>query len=277
MTPGNEKNGLKVSIITIVYNNAGFVEDTIRSVVGQSYSSIEYIIVDGGSTDGTLDVIRKYDQYIAKWISEKDDGIADAFNKGLALATGDYIVCLNSDDMLSDNSRVQVMVDEIIKNDYPCFIYGDFDIVDRDSGNILYRGVVNFTPKGMIKKGEIFPHPCLFTHKDYFKNYGIFDTRFKIAMDYELFMRGIFQVKIVHVPELITTIRGGGVSTFNRPVVIDEIILALEKNGYLRSGFARARKRLYYKSRLVAKKSLEFLCLYKLFFSLRNVLRRAGL
>jgi len=273
MISGNNKNNLKISIITIVYNGIDFVEDTIKSVVGQSYKHTEYIIIDGGSTDGTVDVIKAYEKYITKWTSEKDGGIADAFNKGLALSTGDYIVCLNSDDMLADTSRIQAMVDEIIKNDYPCFVYGDFDIIDRNSGDTLYRGVVNFSRKGMIKRGEILPHPCLFTNGKYFKKYGVFDTGYKIAMDYELFLRGIFTEKVVHVPILITKIRSGGMSTKNRSLVVDEIIAALEKNGFLRSRFARTRKRLYFLLRLAARKALEYTYLYKIFSHTRNALK----
>jgi len=267
---------LKISIITIVYNNCIFIEDAIKSVVEQSYKNIEYIVIDGGSTDGTVDIIKAYETYITEWISEEDNGIAEAFNKGLSLATGDYILFLNSDDMLVDYSVIQTMIHEISRNNYPCFVYGDFNIIDRDSGNRLYRGVVKFSPKGMIKKGEMLPHPCLFTNREYFKHYGLFDTRYKIAMDYEIFLRGIFAEKVVHVPVVTTKIRSGGISTKNRSLVVDEIIAALEKNGFLRSKLAVTGRRLYFVLRYTARKILEYVYLYKIFSYARNVLNRSS-
>lgn len=270
-------DNIKISVITVIYNGIDFIEDTIRSVIGQDYNNLEYIIIDGGSTDGTVELLKSYDNNVTRWISEKDGGIAEAFNKGLTHCTGDYVLFLNSDDMLTDPSVIQTIVDEINKNSHPCLIYGDFDIIDRNSGKPLYRGVVNFSCKGMIKRGEILPHPCLFTSKKYFDKYGTFDTWYRIAMDYELFLRGVFKETVVHVPVLTTKIRSGGASTGNRELVVEEIIAALEKNGHLRSPLAKLRRNLYFTFRFYVRKFLEYTFLYSSFTYLRNMIRRMSL
>lgn len=276
MDPTSQNRMIRISVITAVYNNSAFVEDTIKSIISQTYPNIEYIIIDGKSSDGTVDIVRNYEKQITRWTSERDNGIADAFNKGLKLCTGDYILFLNSDDMLADPSVIKTIVDEIKKNSHPCFIYGDFDIIERCSGTTLHRGSIYFSRKGMIERGEILPHPCLFASRKYFDKYGFFDTRYKIAMDYELFLRGIFDERVVHVPVLTTRIRSGGASTRNRELVVREIIAALEKNGFLRSPLARLRRYLYFTIRFYARKCLEYTFLYGLFTHFRYRLRRGS-
>lgn len=262
----------KISIITIVRNGQQFIEQTIKSVLKQSYVNIEYIVIDGGSTDGTVDVIKSLESRITKWVSEKDEGIADAFNKGLSHATGDYVLFLNADDALIDPDVVTRAVQEIIEHHWPMLIYGDFDLLNRDSGEVVYRGRVMLTRRGMLR-GQILPHPCLFTHRSYFEKYGIFDTSFRISMDYEWLLRGGLEEEIVHMPMLVSNIRGGGISTQDQARVVNEIIRALQKNGHYSSVWAGTALRSYFAARALFRVALTRLGLYRLFFNFRNRLK----
>jgi glycosyltransferase involved in cell wall biosynthesis len=264
---------IRFSIITIVRNNRSFIGDAIRSVISQSYPHVEYVVIDGASTDGTVDVIRSHEEGIDKWVSERDNGIADAFNKGLALATGDYILFLNSDDALAGPDVLQAIAGKIVESDYPALFYGDYDILDRESGEFKYHGRVNFSPRGLIH-GQILPHPCLFTHRAYFDKYGNFDNDFRIAMDYEWLLRGGLAERVVHLPMLVTNIRDGGISTFDKRRVVDEIIQAQKKNKLIRSALGEYRLRGYFLGRTFARKVLSAVGLYKMFASLRNKLKQ---
>ena len=264
--------GPKISVITIVRNGRQFIEQTIKSVLGQSYGNMEYIVIDGVSTDGTVDIIKSYESEITKWVSEKDEGIADAFNKGLSYATGDYVLFLNSDDALANFDVLAAVAQQIIENKFPELIYGDYDILNRESGEVMYRGKVHFSPRE-IQYGQVLPHPCLFTRRSYFDKYGVFDTQYRIAMDYEWLLRGILKERVVHFPRLITNIRGGGISTLDQKRVIDEIILALKKNGYFSSKWSEVKVRGYFFVRSFSRKVLAEIGLYKLFLNLRNRLK----
>lgn len=262
----------KISVITIVRNGMPFVAQTIDSVLGQSYRDSEYIVIDGGSTDGTIDVVKSHESEITKWISEKDEGIADAFNKGLSFATGDYILFLNSDDSLANANVLDDMARKIAENEFPALIYGDYNILKRNSGEFLYHGMVKLSHKGLVH-GQVLPHPCLFTHRSYFDKYGGFDPRFRIAMDYEWLLRGGLIERIVHVPLLISNIRDGGISTLNHKKVVDEIVSALRKNNLIRSSLGEYKMRGYFFIRSFARNTLNAIGLYKLFFNLRNWLK----
>jgi glycosyltransferase involved in cell wall biosynthesis len=268
ITGGQDRTPL-ISIVTVVKNNCGFIEQTLKSVLGQTYKGIEYIVVDGGSTDGTVDIIRSHETGIAKWVSEKDEGISDAFNRGLILSTGDYILFLNSDDALANPDVLAVMADEITKNNFPSLIYGGHIMRDRTSGKELCRGSVRFSSKSM-QHGGVLPHPCLLTHRSFFEKYGLFDTRFKIAMDYELLLRGAPKEIVVSVPTVVTCIRDGGMSTVNRSLVVDEIIQALKKNGYLHSALSERKMRYYFSCRSFMKSALNWIGVYRAFVGLRK-------
>ena len=259
----------RISIITIVRNGRQFIKETIKSVLGQSYKNNEYIVIDGGSTDGTVGIIKLYESQITKWVSEKDEGIADAFNKGLSHATGDYVLFLNSDDALANSEVLAVVAKKIIENKFPILIYGDCDVLERNSGNVLYRASIQLSHKG-LKRGQMLPQPSLFTHRSYFEKYGVFDNHFKIAMDYEWLLRGGLKEEIVHMPMLVTCVRDGGVSTLNQSCVVDEIISALKKNKYISSKWAEFKMRGYFFGRAFVKSILASMGLYKAFNFLRN-------
>ena len=258
-----------VSIITAVRNGLPFVEETIESVLSQTYPAIEYIVVDGGSTDGTLDVVRRNGARIAHWISEPDRGISDAFNKGLRLASGDYLMFLNADDWLASPDAITLLVEAARARNCPQVIYGDCDLYDRDTRSFLYRASIPYERAALLG-GAALPHPGLLTHRDYFNLHGEFDESFRIAMDYEFFLRGVPQTGAHHVPGLVTNVRGGGISTRDENRVVNEIIAALKKNGYIRSTWAECRMRGYYLSRSFARSLLGTLGLYEAFSRIRN-------
>lgn len=262
----------KMTVITIVRNGMPYIEQTIKSVINQQYKNIEYIVIDGGSTDGTVETIKRYESGISKWVSEKDDGISDAFNKGLSFASGDYVLMLNSDDALASQNVLSEMSERIVENDFPQLIYGNYNILKRSTGEFSYHGVVNLTRKGMMR-GQVLPHPCLFTHRSYFEKYGRFDLQYKIAMDYEWLLRGGLVERIVHVPQLVSNIRDGGISTLDHNKVVDEIILALKKNHLLRSTLDEYRLRGYFYVRSLLRKVLDLIGLYNFFFAIRNRLK----
>lgn len=273
--PAHTDAAIKISVITIVRNGQPFVAQTIHSVISQDYPNLEYIVIDGGSTDGTLDVIRSNAAGITRWISEPDSGIADAFNKGVHLAGGDYLLTLNADDALADNGVLRRVAEAIVHSDYPVIFYGDGNILERHTGKFLHRVVIPFSEK-LIRQGHMLPHPCMFTHRSYFEKYGDFDTSFRIAMDYEWLLRGVLRERVVHSPLLVTNIRSGGISTRNRKKVIDEIVRAQKKNGLLPSPVAAFRLKAYFMARYMARSVLEMLGLYAVFDAWRKWRAKAG-
>lgn len=258
-----------ISIVTVVKNGVSFIDETIRSVLNQSYKNIQYIVIDGESDDGTVDIIKSHAGAISDWLSEPDAGIADAFNKGLKYVRGKYVLILNSDDALSNSSVIQSVVLEINRSNFPMLVYGDFDLLNRASGQVEYRGSIELSPQQMLR-GKIIPHPCLFTNMAYFEKYGEFDTSFRIAMDFEWMLRGGLTVTILHLPLLVTNIRDGGVSTQSTERAVEEIIRALQKNGYYRSFFGGARLRFYFYIRSWLRRTLVRFGFYQMFFNIRN-------
>ncbi len=198
----------KISVITVCYNSEKYIEHTITSVVTQTYDNVEYIIIDGGSSDGTLDIIKKYDAYIDRWISEPDDGIAHAMNKGIDLSTGDYILFLHSDDYLL-NSEVLEKSSHYLHPPYDIVF---FDIILEDNGHKRF-----FTPRGfnwwMNFKTGIFHQSSLCSRK-LFEKIGTFNTSLKIAMDYEFFLRAYkAEIKTKYVNMVLAVMRLVGVSS----------------------------------------------------------------
>lgn len=153
----------KVSIITVVYNGIEFLEETIKSVITQTYPNIEYIIVDGGSKDGTLEIIKKYESHISKWISESDKGIYDAMNKGIDLATGDWQNFLNAGDSFVDNNILEKIFTTNLEN--ITLVYGDI-IAIRENGQKLNVNAIELKDDNSLKKGMKVCHQAIFYHKD---------------------------------------------------------------------------------------------------------------
>ncbi len=200
-----------VSIITVVFNGEKYLEATIKSVFAQTYDQVEYIIIDGASTDTTPSIIRRYEEKIAHWVSEKDEGIYDAMNKGLSLASGKIIAILNADDWYEPNA-VELSVEAILEHDvdysYASVIYHDGTRV----GDIHPLAQNKFLPKAYFEMP--YPHITAFIKREIYDKIGTFDTSFKVAGDHDLALRIILEgYKGVEVRESIAHIVAGGVSS----------------------------------------------------------------
>lgn len=207
----------KVSIITVVYNNVQTMEQTIQSVLNQTYPNIEYIIVDGGSTDGTVEIIRRYLDRIAIFISEKDEGLYDAMNKGIGLASGEIIGILNSDDIYDVNTVSCVV--ENFRSQRVDVLYGNIMMMDDKISTNMYA----CSDIEELWYRMAIPHQATFVKKEIYVKYGTFDTQYQIAADYDLMLRLYSKgVKFWHVNKVLTYYRPGGVSFSNRGVCIEE-------------------------------------------------------
>lgn len=192
---------MKFSIITICLNSENFIEQTIRSVIGQEYLDIEYIIVDGGSFDGTVDIIRHYaekDKRI-KWVSEPDNGISDAMNKGVEMASGKYIAHLHSDEYYLDSKVISDVASILATAPETVWLTGSFHFVDEDGRFIREIGVRRYTYRRLIR-GNIILHPATFIRRDAFNAIGGFDLSLKYCMDYHLWLR----LGAIAAPELLS-------------------------------------------------------------------------
>ncbi|MBD5449609.1 MAG: glycosyltransferase [Lachnospiraceae bacterium] len=198
----------KVSIITVVYNGAKTIEQTIQSVLQQSYKNIEYIIIDGLSTDGTQQIIEKYAQDLSYYVSEKDDGLYYAMNKGIERATGDIIGIINSDDWYDENA---------VKDIVECFRENDVELVYGKVAKISEEHRVRITRKEPLDRmwyGMPLSHPAVFVKKDVYDRLGGFDVNYRVASDYELLLRFYAgKVKFGYVDKVIAYFREGGITT----------------------------------------------------------------
>ena len=205
---------MKISIITSVYNNNKTISDAIESVINQSYKNIEYIVIDGGSTDGTVDVVKDYGSRIDKFISEPDNGIYDAMNKGVRLATGDVIGFINSDDLLNSEDCIECIVKRFVESGAD-IVYGDkVYVASNNISKQLRYWKAGVFARNNYKKGWMTPHLSTYIKKDLYVKYGDFRSDFKIAADYELMFRFIYKhkVKVCYLPKVIAKMRVGGVS-----------------------------------------------------------------
>ena len=206
---------MTISIITVVYNNE-FIGTAIESVLRQDYPSIEYIIVDGGSTDRTLEIIGAYADRIHKVISEPDQGIYDAINKGINLATGDIVGLLNADDFLADDAVISRIVAQFKRNPEIEATYADVVFTDREDLNrtVRYFSSKYFKP-WMFRFGFQPAHPTFYAKRNLFGQYGCYNAKYRIAGDFELLLRFLYvhQVKSLYVHDVWVKMRVGGVST----------------------------------------------------------------
>jgi glycosyltransferase involved in cell wall biosynthesis len=205
---------MKCTIITVSYNAVDTIESTIKSVLSQDYNDIEYIIIDGNSSDGTKEIILQYENKISKWISEKDNGIYDAMNKGIQFATGDIIGILNADDLYSSNDIISKVVQQFTQSNADA-LYADLKYVLKNdiTKTIRFWKSGEYTD-GKFLNGWMPPHPTFFVKKDIYNQLGLYRTDMPSAADYELMLRYIHvnKVKLTYLPELVTIMREGGVS-----------------------------------------------------------------
>ncbi|NGM86010.1 glycosyltransferase [Parapusillimonas sp. SGNA-6] len=227
---------MKVSIITVCYNSAETIRDTIESVLNQTYGDIEYIIIDGASTDGTLAIIGEYKNRIDKIRSEPDRGLYDAMNKGIALATGDFVGILNSDDIFSTEFCIESVVAFLKANPQLDGCYADLVFVKRNNTEIVTRKYSSriFSPK-RIRFGIMCPHPTFYARRQWFEQAGSFDTEFPVAADFELITRFIVRgARFGRLGLILVKMREGGVSTSGFISIIRqnlELVRACRKNG----------------------------------------------
>ena len=212
---------MKTSIITVCLNSAETIEDTIKSVLSQGYKNIEYIIIDGGSTDGTINIINKYKKQITEIVSEADESIYHAMNKGIRLSTGDIIATLNSDDLYADETIVSRMVELIQENGLDA-AYGDLAYIASDnSGHVRRFWKAGMYKRGAFSHGWVIPHPTFFCRKQVFEKYGYFNEKFQVAADFELLLRFIekHQIKVGYLPKVIVKMRAGGEANVLRGII----------------------------------------------------------
>ncbi len=206
---------MKVSIITITYNSAATVEDTLKSVVNQDYPNIEYLIIDGKSKDSTLQIVDKYKDKITRIVSEKDKGLYDALNKGIGLATGDIVGMLHSDDLYASNHVISDIVKTFENNKDAEGVYADLVFVDRNDINKTTRTWESGDyEEGDFLNGWMPPHPTFFVKKECYERYGVFNTTLRLSADYELMLRMIHKnkIKLAYLPKVVVKMRMGGVS-----------------------------------------------------------------
>lgn len=227
---------MKISIITVVFNGENSLEDCIKSVKSQKYENIEYLIIDGKSTDNTLNIINKYKNSIDVFISEQDNGIYDAMNKGIRLASGEIIGILNSDDLYQNENVICEIMNQFSQNSSLDIVYGDLVYVKNDNINEVVRNWKSLNyEKYFFEKGNVPPHPTLFLKKMVYEEVGLFDLQFKLAADYELMLRIFkkynFQSKYIN--KILVRMRLGGTTNKNIMNIFNqnkEILHAWKKN-----------------------------------------------
>lgn len=205
---------LKISVVTPTLNRAGTIEQTLRSVSSQTYENVEHVLQDGGSTDATLSILRKWsNQHSVRVQSGRDNGLYDAVNKGIARSRGDVIGLLGSDDFLSDPG-VLAGVAAGFSDPSVDGVYGDLDIISA-TGRVLRHWQAGSFRRDRLRWGWMPPHPTLYLRRSVFDRLGVYDTRYRIAGDYDAMLRWIWtgKIKLAYVPRIMVKMRHGGVST----------------------------------------------------------------
>lgn len=258
---------MKISLVTITYNSENTIRDTINSVIKQSYSNLEYIVVDGASKDNTLSIIKEYECQFKekiKWISEPDKGIYDAMNKGICMATGEIIGILNSDDFFTHNNILKLIAEEFQKNKEVDAVYGDVHFVNPDNLNKCVR---NYSSKvfrrSLMRLGFMPAHPSFYMRRECFEKYGLYKTDYKIAADFEFLLRLIFKnrIRTKYLPINMITMRTGGASTSgfkSHKLIMKEHLRAFKEN-YIYTNVGLLSLRYFYKIGEIIKSRLESL------------------
>ncbi|ELP5730575.1 glycosyltransferase [Vibrio vulnificus] len=205
---------MKVSVITATYNSAQTIVDTVRSLEGQTYLDIEYIVVDGASTDNTLDLIEQNCSRVSKIISEPDRGIYDALNKGIQVATGDIIGFLHSDDLLAYPQAIADLVSTLQKKQSQA-VYADLEYVSKDNiSNTVRLWISGEYQKQKLLNGWMPPHPTFYMRRDCYQAFGLFDLSFRISADYDSILRYLWLngVTMSYLPKVLIKMRVGGAS-----------------------------------------------------------------
>ena len=245
--------GMKVSIITVAKDSERTIADTMRSVLGQTYADIEYIVVDGCSGDGTLDVVKQYEAAFngrMKWISEQDEGIYDAMNKGIGIATGDVVGILNSDDYFTSNDVIERMV-AAFEDDRVDAVYGDIHFIHDGEPDKCIRYYSSKLFRRMWLRFGLMPaHPSFYCRREIFGKAGLYKTDYKISSDFEMMVRlfYIHHLRAKYLPMDFVTMRTGGASTKNvrsRLQIVKEDVRGCRENGIYSNMLMTSVKYLY--------------------------------
>lgn len=228
---------MKVSIITATYNSDATLIDTLLSIEKQNYQDIEYIIVDGASTDNTILIINNNSTRVSKIISEVDKGMYDALNKGISMATGDIIGFLHSDDLFAYPDAISEVVETFRENECDA-VYGDLEYVSKqDVSHVIRYWRSGSYSKRKVKFGWMPPHPTFYMKRELYHSLGLFDLSFKISADYDSLVRYIDKnnVSLAYLPKVITKMRVGGLSNrslFNIILKTKEDVQIMKANGF---------------------------------------------
>lgn len=231
---------MRISLVTVTFNSAQTLADTLESVLRQDYDDYEYLVIDGGSKDSTVDIIKEYEPKFGgkmRWISERDKGMYDGINKGIRVATGDVVGIINSDDFYHRQDILRIVNDSFVLNPGIQAIYGDVRFVNPDDlgTTVRYYSSANFKPS-KFRWGWMPAHPTFFTYKENFEKYGYYQYDYHIAADYELLTRFLYTHKLPskYIPVDFMKMRTGGRSTngWRANVLLNkEIVRACKENG----------------------------------------------
>lgn len=253
---------MKISIITVTYNSATTIIGTMESILNQTYKNFEYLIIDGSSTDSTLELIRKYESKFEgkmHYISEPDKGIYDAMNKGILMSKGDVIGILNSDDFYT-SEYVLESVAHVMQDNQIDAVYGDVHFVNPNDLNkcVRYYSSKIFQPS-LMRLGFMPAHPSFYLRKECFEKFGLYKTDYKIAADFEFLLRTIYKgnINIKYLPLDMVTMRTGGASTSgwnSHKRIMKEHLRAFRENGLYTNIFLLSLRYFYKVGELIAYK-----------------------
>lgn len=227
---------MKISVITVTYNSADTVRDTIDSVLGQDYPFVEYIVVDGNSSDGTVEIVKSYGDRISKFISEPDRGIYDALNKGISMATGDVIGFMHSDDTFT-GSDVLKTVAEAFETGNTDSVYGDLVYVNKqDPWKVIRHWRSGSITRQKVERGWMPPHPTFYVRSEIYRNHGGFNTDYRISADYDFMVRMLHKKNIstCYIPMIMVKMRVGGKSNRSLSNIIKKVkedVTVMKSNG----------------------------------------------
>ncbi len=207
---------MKISVITVVFNGENTIRATIESVLAQDYAQVEYIVIDGNSTDGTTDVVKSFGDRIAKFVSENDRGIYDAMNKGIKLATGEVVGLLNADDLFA-STDVLSQVALAFQHSGTDAVYGDLQYFDGETDRTTRHWRTGIYRPGLFLWGWMPPHPTFFIRRNWYRRYNGFRLDMGTAADYELMLRMIHKhgAKLAYIQKVLVRMRTGGVSNLS--------------------------------------------------------------